>query len=68
MPLKAYAYAYLQFCTTPVCTINRRHKFPGCGGKQVHQLDGTTWKSVIDLNITMPAKTLVYGEVIALPP
>ncbi|KAJ2949161.1 hypothetical protein O0L34_g6102 [Tuta absoluta] len=38
--------------------------FIGCGGKQVYQLEGTKWKNVVDLHITMPAKTLIYGEVV----
>lgn len=35
----------------------------GCGGKQVYQLEPNGWKSVIDLHLTLPAKTLLYGEV-----
>ncbi|XP_063624160.1 cap-specific mRNA (nucleoside-2'-O-)-methyltransferase 1 [Cydia splendana] len=38
--------------------------FIGCGGKQVHQLEGTGWKSVVDLHLTLPAKTLLYGEIV----
>lgn len=37
--------------------------FPGCGGKHVHQLEGSAWKIVVDLQLTLPAKTLIYAEV-----
>uniref|UniRef100_A0A1E1W069 Uncharacterized protein n=1 Tax=Pectinophora gossypiella TaxID=13191 RepID=A0A1E1W069_PECGO len=36
----------------------------GCGGKQVYQLEGIRWKNVVDLHVTLPAKTLLYGEVV----
>lgn len=38
--------------------------FIGCGGKQVFQLESSGWRSVLDLQITLPAKTLVYGEIV----
>ncbi|KAI8436864.1 hypothetical protein MSG28_010316 [Choristoneura fumiferana] len=38
--------------------------FIGCGGKQVHQLEGSGWKSIVDLHLTLPAKTLLYGEIV----
>ncbi|KAJ0176569.1 hypothetical protein K1T71_007748 [Dendrolimus kikuchii] len=38
--------------------------FIGCGGKQVFQLESNGWKNVADLHVTMPAKTLVYGEIV----
>ncbi|XP_049873208.1 cap-specific mRNA (nucleoside-2'-O-)-methyltransferase 1 isoform X2 [Pectinophora gossypiella] len=38
--------------------------FLGCGGKQVYQLEGIRWKNVVDLHVTLPAKTLLYGEVV----
>ncbi|CAG4971708.1 unnamed protein product [Colias eurytheme] len=38
--------------------------FIGCGGKRVYQLDGTNWKIVADLQITLPANTLLYGEIV----
>ncbi|KAG7308575.1 hypothetical protein JYU34_005791 [Plutella xylostella] len=38
--------------------------FIGCGGKQVYQLRGIKWEIASDLHITMPPKTLVFGEVV----
>ncbi|PZC81438.1 hypothetical protein B5X24_HaOG212643 [Helicoverpa armigera] len=38
--------------------------FIGCGGKQVFQLESNSWRNVIDLHLTLPAKTLLYGEVV----
>ncbi|RVE50848.1 hypothetical protein evm_004415 [Chilo suppressalis] len=38
--------------------------FIGCGGKQVFQLEGSIWKIAADLKLTLPAKTLIYAEVI----
>ncbi|XP_026734620.1 cap-specific mRNA (nucleoside-2'-O-)-methyltransferase 1 isoform X2 [Trichoplusia ni] len=38
--------------------------FIGCGGKQVFQLEANSWRTVVDLHITLPAKTLIYGEVV----
>lgn len=37
--------------------------FIACGGKQVYQLEGTNWRIVADLHITLPANTLLYGEI-----
>ncbi|CAG9786792.1 unnamed protein product [Diatraea saccharalis] len=38
--------------------------FIGCGGKHVFQLEGSTWKIATDLQLRLPAKTLIYAEVI----
>ncbi|KAJ8722140.1 hypothetical protein PYW08_004542 [Mythimna loreyi] len=38
--------------------------FIGCGGKQVFQLESNSWRTVVDLHVTLPAKTLIYGEVV----
>ncbi|KAH9629491.1 hypothetical protein HF086_015821 [Spodoptera exigua] len=38
--------------------------FIGCGGKHVFQLESNSWKTVVDLHLTLPAKTLIYGEVV----
>lgn len=38
--------------------------FIGCGGKQVFQLEPNGWKTVVDLHVILPAKTLIYGEVV----
>ncbi|XP_032517656.2 cap-specific mRNA (nucleoside-2'-O-)-methyltransferase 1 [Danaus plexippus] len=38
--------------------------FIACGGKQVYQLDGTNWRNVADLHLTLPAHTLLYGEIV----
>lgn len=38
--------------------------FIGCGGKQVFQLESNSWRTVVDLHLTLPAKTLIYGEVV----
>ncbi|KAJ8731295.1 hypothetical protein PYW07_004459 [Mythimna separata] len=38
--------------------------FIGCGGKQVFQLESNLWRTVVDLHVTLPAKTLIYGEVV----
>ncbi|XP_063825629.1 cap-specific mRNA (nucleoside-2'-O-)-methyltransferase 1 [Ostrinia nubilalis] len=38
--------------------------FIGCGGKHVHQLEGSVWKIVVDLQLTLPAKTLIYAEIL----
>ncbi|CAG5045967.1 unnamed protein product [Parnassius apollo] len=38
--------------------------FLGCGGKRVCQLESNGWKNVLDLHITIPAKTLFYGEIV----
>ncbi|KAF9822669.1 hypothetical protein SFRURICE_012448 [Spodoptera frugiperda] len=35
-----------------------------CGGKQVFQLESNSWRTVVDLHLTLPAKTLIYGEVV----
>lgn len=36
----------------------------GHGGKEVYQLEGTRWQSAVDLNLTLPAKTLIYAEIV----
>ncbi|CAB3220736.1 unnamed protein product [Arctia plantaginis] len=38
--------------------------FIGCGGKKVFQLETNGWRTVVDLHITLPAKTLIYGEIV----
>ncbi|KAG6452827.1 cap-specific mRNA (nucleoside-2'-O-)-methyltransferase 1 isoform X1 [Manduca sexta] len=38
--------------------------FIGCGGKQVFQFESSGWKSVVDLHVTLPSKTLIYGEIV----
>ncbi|CAF4934339.1 unnamed protein product [Pieris macdunnoughi] len=38
--------------------------FIGCGGKRVYQLDGTSWRILADLQITLPANTILYGEIV----
>ncbi|XP_059052007.1 cap-specific mRNA (nucleoside-2'-O-)-methyltransferase 1 [Achroia grisella] len=38
--------------------------FIGCGGKQVFQLEDNGWKNVSNLQLTLPAKTLIYGEIV----
>lgn len=38
--------------------------FIGCGGKQVFQLESNAWRNVADLHVTIPARTLVYGEIV----
>ncbi|XP_046965838.1 cap-specific mRNA (nucleoside-2'-O-)-methyltransferase 1 [Vanessa cardui] len=37
--------------------------FIACGGKQVYQLEGSNWRIIADLHITLPANTLLYGEI-----
>ncbi|XP_068633087.1 cap-specific mRNA (nucleoside-2'-O-)-methyltransferase 1 [Battus philenor] len=38
--------------------------FIGCGGKKVFQRETNGWKNLVDVHITLPAKTLFYGEVV----
>lgn len=38
--------------------------FIGCGGKQVFKLEDNGWKYAADLHLTLPAKTLIYGEIV----
>ncbi|XP_052741292.1 cap-specific mRNA (nucleoside-2'-O-)-methyltransferase 1 isoform X2 [Bicyclus anynana] len=36
----------------------------GCGGKLVHQLINTSWKYLSNIQVILPAKTLLYGELV----
>nr|XP_034832384.1 cap-specific mRNA (nucleoside-2'-O-)-methyltransferase 1 isoform X1 [Maniola hyperantus]XP_034832385.1 cap-specific mRNA (nucleoside-2'-O-)-methyltransferase 1 isoform X1 [Maniola hyperantus] len=38
--------------------------FISCGGKQVYQLKDTIWRNLANSQIILPAKTLLYGEIV----
>ncbi|CAK1551141.1 unnamed protein product [Leptosia nina] len=54
---------HLTFLSSPKGSPDLRI-FIGCGGKRVYQLEGNNWRILADLHITLPANTLLYGEIV----
>nr|XP_053609664.1 cap-specific mRNA (nucleoside-2'-O-)-methyltransferase 1 isoform X2 [Plodia interpunctella] len=53
-------FTFLTSCKTESCL----RIFLGCGGRQVYQLEENGWRPVTELQRAIPAKTLIYGEIV----